>query len=256
MKITLLPSGMSAGGVLLSQYLTSFLVNDHVAIDAGSLGFYRNPAEQAAVRHVFLSHSHLDHWASLPTFLVNVVGMGNGPVHLYASEDVLTCLREDVFNTRVWPNFLTMTHEGRPFVVPHTIGGGQAMTVEGLRITPVPVNHTVPTLGFILEDATSAIVIASDTAATTEIWQRANATANLKAIFLEATVPDELARLADVAKHLTPATFVSEMDKVTRPATFLAVHLSARARDQVIAELIAHGRSNLEIAQFGKTYEF
>lgn len=256
MKITLLPTAVSATGVLPEQYLTTYLVNDSLAIDAGVLGLYQTPTNQAAVRHIFLSHSHLDHWATLPIFLVNTFGYGDAPVTLYASETVLDCLRRDVFNGRVWPNFLEMSHEGRRFVNVQAIAHGQAVDVEGLRVTPIAVDHVVPTLGFVLEDSTSAVVIASDTAATTEIWQRAERCANLKAVFLEATLPDELASLAGATKHLTPAGFVGEMRKVSRKATFFAVHLSARNREQVIAELRASGLPNLEIAEFGKAYQF
>jgi ribonuclease BN (tRNA processing enzyme) len=255
-KITLLPSAISESGIVPNQYLTTLLVNDRIAIDGGSLGLYRSPRDQAAIQHMFVSHTHLDHWATLPIFLVNVFDMAPTPPTLYASEVVLDMLRRDVFNGRVWPNFLEMSHEGRPFVKIQVIESGKTLDVEGLRITPVAVNHAVPTLGFILEDAASAVVIASDTAATTEIWQRADRLSNLKAVFLEATLPNNLSELAGVTKHLTPNGLVGEMRKLTRPPTFYAVHLSARNRDEVIRELQAHRLSNLQIAEFGKTYEF
>jgi ribonuclease BN (tRNA processing enzyme) len=255
-KIMLLPSAVSASGVVANQYLTTFLVNDCVAIDAGALGFYQSPAEQAAIRHIFLSHTHIDHWATLPIFLINVFGMGEAPVTLHASEVVLDSLRHDVFNGRVWPNLFDMEHDRRRFLTVNPIADGQPVEVEGLRITPVAVEHVVPTLGFILEDATSAVVIASDTTATTAIWQRAERTPNLKAVFLEATLPNDMADLASVTKHLTAAGFVREMRKVSRPATFFAVHLSSRTKDQVIAELHAERLPNLQIAHFGQTYEF
>lgn len=256
MKITLLPSAYADSVVIPSQYLTTFLVNDRIAIDAGALGLYQTPQHQAAVRHVFLSHTHLDHWATLPIFLVNTIGMRDAPVMLYASDTVLDSLRRDVFNGRAWPNFLDMTQDNQRFVNVQPIRSGEAVVVEGLRITPVAVDHVVPTLGFILEDATSAVIITSDTAATTEIWERANRTANLKAVFLEATMPNELTPLAGVTRHLTPAGFVAEMRKLTQPVTFYAVHLSARARDQVIRELEDYRLPEIEIARCGVSYEF
>lgn len=256
MKITLLPSAISRSGIVPNQYLTTILVNDRVAIDAGSLGLYESPHDQAAIGHVFLSHSHLDHWATLPIFLVNVFDLSPTPPTIYASDVVFDMLRRDVFNGRVWPNFLEMSHEGRSFVKTQTIESGKPLDVEGLHITPVAVNHAVPTLGFLLEDAKSAVVIASDTAATTEIWQRADRLANLKAVFLEATLPNNLAQLADVTKHLTADGLIGEMRKLSRPTTFYAVHISARNKDEVIAELRGNRLSNLQVAEFGKTYEF
>jgi ribonuclease BN (tRNA processing enzyme) len=256
MKITLLPSALAEPGAALHQYATSFLVNDRVAFDAGSLGFHGAPRDQAAVQHLFLSHSHIDHLASLPLFLENIIGLTESPVTVYASEAVQECLRLDVFNGRLWPNFLDLTSAGVPFLKLETLRNGQVVVAGGMRVTPIAVDHVVPTLGFLIEDATSGIVISSDTAPTEAIWAAANRMANLQAVFLEATFPDELADLARLTKHLTPAQFVAEARKLQRPTRFFAVHLRARLRDQVARELLAHGLPNLEIAQFGTTYEF
>jgi ribonuclease BN (tRNA processing enzyme) len=251
-KITLLPSATSGE----SQYSSSYLINDHVAIDAGCLGFWKYPVDQSAVRHLFLTHSHMDHIASLPIFLENIIGLSAAPVVIHASSEVLDCLRLDMFNGRVWANFLAIMHEGKPFAVVEELRSGEAVTVEGMRITPVAVNHAVPTQGFILEEANAAVVITSDTGPTEEIWKRAEQTPNLKGVFLEVTFPDSMADLAEVTRHLTPAGFVREMHKLTRPAKFLAVHLKAQYRDQVAQELLAHQLGNVEIAKFGTPYVF
>lgn len=256
MKITLTPSAFGAHEVNPNQYLTSYVINDRVAIDAGAIGFYQGPREQAEIRHIFQSHSHFDHLASLPIFLENVVGFSETPVTLHASLEVQQSLRLDIFNGRLWPNFLELTHDNKPFVKLQTIESGQRVEVEGLRITAVAVNHVVPTLGFIIEDDNAAIVIASDTGATDEIWERASQMPKLRAAFLEATFPDEMTRLADLTLHLTPAGFVREMRKVSRPIAFYAVHLKAHFREAVTRELLAQRPTGIEIAKFGTTYEF
>lgn len=256
MKITLLPSAVGSVGENAHQYATSFVINDRVAIDAGAIGFWQTPTEQAGVRHLFLSHTHMDHLASLPIFLENIAGLSDAPVVVHASAEVQECLRLDVFNGRVWANFLELTHDDKPFVLLQTIRSGEVVEVEGLRITPIAVNHVVPTLGFIIEDPTAAVVIPSDTGPTGEIWARAQATPNLKAVFLEATFPNAFESLAELTKHLTPAGFVHEMQKLARPVKYYAVHLKARYRDQVAQELLAHRLANVEIAKFGTAYEF
>jgi len=70
-KVALLPSSV-AGSAGSHQFLTSYLINDTVAIDCGSLGFHDDLAAQMRVRHLFLSHSHMDHIASLPVLLENI----------------------------------------------------------------------------------------------------------------------------------------------------------------------------------------
>jgi ribonuclease BN (tRNA processing enzyme) len=256
-RVTIVPSSVGGKGVLRTQFLTSYLVNDTVAIDAGSLGFYRTPKEQAQVKHLFLSHSHLDHVASLPAFLDNTYDPDGGdPVTVYGGAETLECLRRDLFNDRLWPNFLQPPPPRPPFLKLRLLEPGVPVSVAGLRLTPVPVCHAVPTLGFIVEEPGSTVVFPSDTGPTEEIWVRSAAVANLRAVFLEACFPNEMAWLAELARHLTPALFAAETAKLKQPATFIAVHVHPRHRGRVVKQLRALGLSNLQIGQFGVPYEF
>jgi ribonuclease BN (tRNA processing enzyme) len=238
------------------QFLTSYLLNETVALDAGCLGLHRTPREQARVRHILLSHTHLDHLASLPMLLDNTYQSGSGCVTVYGNDAVLDCLRRDVFNDRLWPDFIRLSGERPPFLRLERLEPGRPVEVEGLRITPVPVDHAVPTLGFLVEAGSAAVLFPSDTGPTEAIWQRANATANLRAVFLEATFPQAMAGLAEVSRHLTPPLFAAEVRKLRRPARLIAVHISPRFYSEVVDELQALGLPNLEIGQPGKTYEF
>jgi ribonuclease BN (tRNA processing enzyme) len=254
-EIILLPSSVAHDADESGQYLTSFLLGDAVAIDAGAVGLFRTPAEQARIRHVFLSHSHMDHVASLPILVDNTFSEGEC-VTVHGGEAVLDCLRRDLFNDRLWPDFLALSSGDRPFIHLSALTAGQPVEVAGFRITPVPVNHTVPTLGFIVDAGAAAVVVASDTGPTEAIWKKANATANLKAVFLEAAFPNAESHLADVAKHLTPASFAREVAKLDRPVPVIAVHIKARYRAQVAEELLALGLPQVEIGVPGKVYRF
>jgi ribonuclease BN (tRNA processing enzyme) len=91
-RITLVPSSTAGNGGPL-QFLTSVLLNDTVALDAGCLGMDAGLAEQERVKHVFLSHTHIDHLASLPVFLNTVFTGDEDCVTVYGTEPVLNCLR-------------------------------------------------------------------------------------------------------------------------------------------------------------------
>jgi ribonuclease BN (tRNA processing enzyme) len=254
-KISLLPSSLGTNHDCALQYLTSFLIDDALAIDAGSLGFFRTPQEQARIKHVLLSHSHIDHVASLPIFLDNVCG-GPGSVTLHASEWVLNCLQNDLFNDRVWPDFLRLARTGELCLKTGVLAPFVQVRFDGLTITPVPVDHVVPTFGFLVEDAAAAVVISSDTGSTDEIWSRANALPNLKAVFLEVTFPNAMARLAARVKHHTPQSFGGEMRKLRRPVPVFAYHIKAAFQEQVVKELHELGLPNLTIAETEGPYVF
>jgi ribonuclease BN (tRNA processing enzyme) len=255
-KIQLLPSSVSGEADRSNQYLTSFIINDVVAIDAGSLGLFGSPHQQSRIKHVLLSHSHIDHIAALPIFLENAYSGSRDCVTIHGSSFVLDCLQKDIFNDRVWPDFIRLSSDDSPILKLATLEAFQGLELEGLRITPVPVDHLVPTLGFVIEDGNSAVVVVSDTGPTDRIWQHASRAPNLKAVFLEAKFPNSMAGMAATAKHLTPALFAREAVKLKRPATLIAVHINARFRDEIVRELRALNLVNLEICDSGKVYLF
>ncbi len=256
MDVKLLPSSFPAPGEQRCHYLITYLINQTVAIDAGCLGYYGVPADQARVRHVFVSHSHSDHTASLPVFLENAFEARSDCVVVHGGPAVLESLQRDLFNDRIWPDFIALSKTDPPFIKLDTLVSGRVVEFEGLRITPIEVNHTVPTHGFLIEDDHSGVLIASDTGPTDELWRVANAAAHLDAVFLEAAFPNEMQDLATLSKHLTPAEFAGEIQKMQRPVKIFAVHLKARFRDKIKAELDALRLHDLAIGEFDHTYSF
>jgi ribonuclease BN (tRNA processing enzyme) len=255
-NITLLPSSVSAQHGANSQFLTTYLINDTVAIDAGSLGLIEDLSVQSRVTDVFLTHSHIDHVATLPVFLDNVYKARGECVTIHGDTATLECLRHDFFNGRIWPDFIELTTIETPFLRLATLEPGRAVEVKGLRLTPVPVNHAVPTLGFLVEEPGAAVAFSSDTGPTDELWRLASAAADLKAVFLEASFPNRLSELAALARHLTPSLFAHELSKLHRPAKAIAVHIKPRFSHEIMRELAALNLPNLEIGQPGRLYQF
>jgi ribonuclease BN (tRNA processing enzyme) len=254
-KITLIPSSV-VGSPEQYQFLSSAVVNDVIAIDGGCLGFYRSAQEQARVRYVLLSHTHMDHLASLPIFVENAYEGKADCVTVYASADVIDCCQRDLFNNRVWPDFIALSQGERPFLKMVQFEPGQTVNLAGVKITAVALNHVVPTVGYILSEGKSTVAFVSDTGPTDEVWQRLNALGDVKGIFLEATFPNNMAWLADISKHLTPALFGAELRKLTRPVRTVVVHMKARYQSQVMAEIRALRLPQVEFAQFDMAYHF
>lgn len=254
MRISLVPSSTSAESPL--QFLTSYILNDTIALDAGSIGFFRAPREQARVKHVLITHTHMDHVASLPIFLENVFSQGSECVTIHASEAVQETLKRDLFNNFLWPDFVNLAPNGVPFLKFSTLKPGVPVELDGLKFTPIPVDHVVPTLGFLIEDGNASVLIPSDTGPTEEIWQRASKAANLKAVFLEACFPNAMAGLAQISKHLTPSMFLGEVKKLKVPAALFAVHIKPLFHDKIVQELHELGLEKLSIARMGFDYVF
>src|SRR5688572_22287992 len=88
--------------------LSTFVVDGVLAVDAGALGWFADPAAQAAVRDVLLTHSHADHIAGLPPFIETVYQLAPDAPTVHAPEPTLRALRDHVFNGVLMPDFVAM----------------------------------------------------------------------------------------------------------------------------------------------------
>jgi ribonuclease BN (tRNA processing enzyme) len=256
-KVTLIPSSMSPDGVDQNQYSIAYLINDTLAVDAGGLGFFGTPQDQGKIKDVLISHTHADHVASLPIFIENAFDGGPNPVTVHGSAPVLDSLQRDIFNGRIWPDFIAMSVSQGPFLKLNEIESGRPLELQGLRITPVAVDHLVPTLGFVIDDGACSIVIASDTGPTNEIWRVAHASSQLRAVYLEASFPNSMIGLANLSQHLTPSLFGEEARKLNRDdIDLVVVHIKPRFRPQILQELEELGLPNLRIGRFNETYTY
>ena len=254
MKVKIIQSSVGSGDKL--QVLASYVINDFLSLDAACIGFISPIDEQRQIEHVFLSHTHIDHTASLPIFIDNVYAPNPECPTVYGSATVLESLRTDVFNDRVWPDMIRLSMEETPFLKLVEVKDHQTIEINGLQITPVELNHVIPAFGFVVSDGESAFALVSDTSPTEEIWKIASETPNLKAVFLEASFPNHMDWLADKAGHLTPAMFVEEAKKLKVDADFIAIHIKAAFQDAILKELDELNMPNLSIGEPGKTYEF
>jgi cAMP phosphodiesterase len=253
-KLTLIESSVGPGP--RQQILASYLINDEVVIDAGSVGYFSPLEVQKKIRHVFISHSHIDHIASLPIFVDNVYEQGPDCPTIHASRHTLSCLQSDIFNDRLWPDMVRLSMQESPFLRFEESQSEVTVEAGNLQVTPVPLDHLVPTFGFIIADDSAAIAIVSDTSPTERIWELINQTPNLKAVFLEASFPNHMEWLAERAMHLTPSLFAAEQAKLERDVPVFAIHIKTAFDAQVKSELRALNLPRLQIADPGHTYDF
>ena len=228
-----------AGGESEGSRLTGLLVNGVVALDAGSLTQALTLPEQTRIRQIFITHSHLDHICTLPFLTKNLFGHIDVPVEIRALPETLDALRRHLFNDEIWPDFSVIPSPDHPIIRFSEIRPGQTYEVEGLRITPVPVNHLVPCVGYRVEDDHSAFIFTSDTAETDEIYRVANGTANLKLFITEASFPNAQGWLAKAAKHLTPEMLGRELRKLKGKVPVAIYHLTPGDRPIMQPELEA-----------------
>lgn len=238
-----------SGGEAEGNRLTGLLVNGTVALDAGSLTQALSTDEQVGIRQIFISHSHLDHICTLPFFTKNIFGHTDVPVQIHALPETLDALRRHLFNDELWPDFSVIPSPDNPIIRFSEITPETPYEVEGLRITPIPVNHLVPCVGYLVEDGHSAFLFSSDTAETDRIYAVANGTKNLKLFITEASFPNDQDWLAEASKHLTPEKLGRELKKLERDVPVGIYHLTPGDREVMLPELEAIGDKRLKLLE-------
>lgn len=245
-----------SGGEAEGERLTCLLVNRWLAIDAGCLTQVLALDEQVIIRHIFLTHSHLDHICTLPFFSKNIFGHTDVPVEIHALPETLDALRRHLFNDELWPDFSVIPNPRNPIIRYSEILPGQTTELNGLRITPVAVNHLVPCLGYRVEDDHSAFIFSSDTAETDAIYELANATENLRLFITEASFPNEQASLAEASKHLTPDKLDQELRKLKSGVPVRVFHLTPGDKPIMIPQIQAIARPGLQLLRQDENFNW
>jgi ribonuclease BN (tRNA processing enzyme) len=244
------------GGESIDCRMTSLLINDRVALDAGSLAQALAVDEQVKVHSIVLSHSHMDHTNSLPFFIENVYGKSNGAIRIHSSPATIYAIRKYLFNNATWPDFTRLPNHLLPAVQFEELADEVPLELDGVSFTPIPVDHLVPTHGFLLRQGRSAVLWSSDTGPTTRFWEVANQTPDLKALCIEVSFDNALQEIADVSLHLTPQTLERELDRLERKVPILLHHLKPPCIARICAEVRAMRNPDIAFLEQGKTYEF
>ena len=261
MRIQLLPSSFGNSQVIdQHQRLTTFVVDDVVAIDAGSLAFGCSDVHRKSVRDVVISHTHLDHIAGLPIFIDDLFATLEEPLIVHATQEMVASLETHIFNWDIYPKFSEIKNDFGNVLEYRMYEFGKAFDIKHLRVEAVAVNHNSPSAGFLISDERSTICITGDTGETSLLWQRLSAIENLKAVFMECAFPDEMQRLATDSHHLTPKTLLSELSKLDSncmgSVKICVSNIKATYRDAVETQLKQLNIPNLLIVEIGKIYEF
>jgi ribonuclease BN (tRNA processing enzyme) len=257
-RIQLLPSTFDAQGMAtLEQRLTCFLIDDCVAVDAGSIAIALSNEQRATVRDIIVTHPHMDHIASLPIFIDDLYPTLKKPMRVHATAQVIELLERDIFNWNVYPRFSELTNNYGPVMEYIPIPLGSPFKVAHLNVVAVPVNHIVPTIGLVVSAGHKNVAFSSDTAETEEFWRLVNEMKGLDALLIEASFPNRLAKLADVSRHFTPASLGQELKKLSHNGLdIMAVHLKPSYRDEIIQQLNALNIPKLSVMEPGRVYEW
>lgn len=195
---------------------TSFQLTPRTIIDAGTV-FKFFDGSPADIENVILSHSHLDHLLELPFLIDATFSERKRSLRLFGERSTLRAVRENLFNGSIWPDFTSIELPvGRPALELVEIREGRAFRLDGLTFKPFRANHSVPTLGFIVEGDGGAFAVSGDTFVNPELRKVLNLNPHVEYLFVDVSFPSSQRERARESLHLTPELLVEELSSLRR----------------------------------------
>ncbi len=247
-----------SGSETIGHMPPGFLVNDVMMLDAGTITAALSIEAQSRITDIFISHTHLDHIKSVLFLADNIIGRIKKPVNIHAIPKVLDAIRKHLMNDIIWPDFTRIPTAKNPVLAYSPMQLNKPVSIAGLKVKAIPMNHPVPAVGFLVSDGKSSFLYSADTGPNEGLWKEAAKAKNLTAIIVDTSFPNSLDGIAMLSGHFTPGQLHQDLTKakVGNDVPIYIYHVKPVHKKKVISELRGLGRKNVKILVEGKTYKF
>lgn len=156
----------------------------------------------------------------------------------------------------MWPDFTKIPTAENPIVRLKSIDTEKTIRIDGYKITAHKVNHTVPAVGYVIEDKRGKkLLYTGDTGSNETIWNSLSRT-HLHGIIIEVSLPNRYKSTALKTGHLTPELLKSELKKMIRlPDAIYISHYKPVYKKRVQEELKNPKISNLKVLKEEEIHE-
>lgn len=242
----------NAGGSAPGCELSSYLIDDVFAVDAGALTTALEHEAQLALRAVALTHGHLDHVWTLPMLVVHRLGRDAPHLTILGSAYTLETVRRLLFNERIWVDLATAKADDPRCTTWETIEPeGATRVLDTYDVTSIALEHSVPTQAYLIRKDADAIIVCGDTVTTDRLWAVANRSPGLRAIFIECAWPEELREVAVASRHMCPSLLLEDLQKLRADIPVHVIHRKPGFEGRIESELRAGGDDRLRFVEDG-----
>lgn len=228
-----------SGGIGAGSRTSAMLIDDDVLIDAGTGIGDLELEDLDSIRHVFLTHAHLDHVAGLPMLVDRVFDENfTEPLTVYAREETLRAVQAHLFNGIIWPDFSRLPVPENPMLRYQVCSPGDTIAIRHREFYAVDVMHTVPTLGYTVQNSGGAFAVSGDTKTNETLWPVLNAREDLRVLVIEVSFPDEMRELAAQSGHYCPRTLTEDLQRLRHSPDIWLTGMKPGEEDRILEQVI------------------
>lgn len=225
-----------SGGIGADLRTTSLLIDDDILIDAGSGVGDLTLEELEKIKHIFLTHTHMDHFTFLPLMVDSIFSSITEPVIVHGQPKTIEALKTHIFNWTIWPDFSKLPTEENPVMAFETMTPGTTMQMGDRTIEMIEVNHIVPGVGYRVECTTGCFAFTGDTTNHDNFWEVLNRYENLDLLICEVAFPNALEDLAKRAGHYSPDLLALDLVKLRHQPDIHISHTKPGKEDTIVNE--------------------
>jgi ribonuclease BN (tRNA processing enzyme) len=246
-----------SGSELPGHRPPSLLLDGKILFDTGSLTNVLDRKGLLKLKHIFITHSHLDHIMGIP-FLADhlLFSPKRESINIISTPPVIKALKKNLLDGSIWPDFTIIPDMHRAVLDLTELKPGHSMRIDPYTITPYEVNHSVPAAGYLVEDRRKRrFFYTGDTGPTDPTWKRIG-DREIHCLIIDVSFPNRMRDIAIKTGHLTPQLLKEELAKIKSiPERIYATHLKARYFQIIKGELQRLHLKNLQLLNQGRTIE-
>lgn len=221
----------------ISTRLVSIVIDEILAVDAGSLTSGLTFDEQMNIKAILLSHGHYDHIRSIPAFAFN---NSQRCTKIFSTRQTLQILSSHLIDGIIYPDFTSDTSFlGRETLQLIHMEPYDKQLIQDYEVMAIPVRHPLDAVGFeIISPDGKSIFYTGDTGpGLSYVWEHISP----KLIITDLTFPNRLEKMAIDAGHLCPEMLKGELEEFYRIKRFtpdvIALHLNPQFEVEITEEI-------------------
>lgn len=243
----------ASGSDVAGYHLSSFLLNSKILFDAGGVTGSLSFRAQHKIEHIFITHAHLDHIRDIPFLADNLIVSGKSKtIKIYSIKEVIDDIKKHLLNQRLWPDFTVIPDVKNSILKLEIIQEKTPFLIDEYKITAYRMNHTVPSVGYLIEKNDKSLFYTGDTGPVKNLWENFS-DKKLNVLIIEVSFPNKMKELAIKTGHLTAELFFEDLKFLNqRPEKIFITHIKPFYRKQIERELKRYSGYKIKILQGGE----